>query len=95
MELLHRQISCYDGLHGETGKMRCVGLLMDLAKRLGDRPMESIVLFNLGKSLHYQGDKRRSYRYMEQGAAMMAATDYRLGMARQASRPERQRPGAG
>ena len=78
MELLHRQISCYDGLHDETGKMRCVTQLMELAKRLGDRPMESIALFNLGKSLHYQGDKERGYRYMEQGAAMMAATDYRL-----------------
>ena len=58
--------------------MRCVTQLMELAKRLGDRPMESIALFNLGKSLHYQGDKERGYRYMEQGAAMMAATDYRL-----------------
>lgn len=78
MELLHRQISCYDGLHDEAGKMRCVEQLMELARRLGDRPMESIALFNLGKSLHYQGDKERGYRYMEQGAAMMAATDYRL-----------------
>lgn len=78
MELLHRQISCYDGLHDEAGKMRCVEQLMELARRLGDRPMESIALFNLGKSLHYQGDKERDYRYMEQGVAMMAATDYRL-----------------
>ena len=78
MELLHRRISCYDGLHDETGKMHSVERLMELAKRLADRPMESIALFNLGKSLHYQGDKERGYRYMEQGATMMAATDYRL-----------------
>ena len=51
---------------------------MELAKKLGDKPMESIALFNMGKSLHYQGDKERGYGYMEQGAAMMAATDYRL-----------------
>ncbi len=78
MELLHRRISCYDGLHDEVNKMRCVNGLMALAKKLGDKPMESIALFNMGKSLHYQGDKERGYKYMEQGAAMMAATDYRL-----------------
>ena len=78
MELLHRQISCYDGLHDEVNKMRCTGQFMELAKKLGDKPMESIALFNMGKSLHYQGDKKRGYRYMEQGAEMMAATDYRL-----------------
>ena len=78
MELLHRQISCYDGLHDEVNKMRCTGQLMELAKKLGDKPMESIALFNMGKSLHYQGDKKRGYKYMEQGAEMMAATDYRL-----------------
>lgn len=78
MELLHRQISCYDGLHDEVNKMRCIKRLMALAKKLGDKPMESIALFNMGKSLHYQGDKKRGYRYMEQGAEMMAATDYRL-----------------
>ena len=78
MELLHRQISCYDGLHDEVNKMRCVNGLMALARKLGDKPMESIALFNMGKSLHYQGDKERGYGYMEQGAAMMAATDYRL-----------------
>lgn len=78
MELLHRQISCYDGLHDEVNKMRCIERLMALAKRLKDKPMESIALFNMGKSLHYQGDKERGYRYMERGAAMMSATDYRL-----------------
>lgn len=78
MELLHRRISCYDGLHDEVNKMRCIKQLMELAKKLDDKPMESIALFNMGKSLHYQGDKERGYKYMEQGAAMMAATDYRL-----------------
>ena len=78
MELLHRQVSCYDGLHDEANKMRCIKRLMALAKKLGDKPMESIALFNMGKSLHYQGDKERGYKYMEQGAEMMATTDYRL-----------------
>lgn len=59
MELLHRQISCYDGLHDESSKMRCVKQLMNVAKKSGHRPMESIALFNMGKSLYYQGDKDR------------------------------------
>lgn len=78
MKLLHRQISCYDGLHDEVNKMRCVERLMALAKQSGNRIMESIALFNMGKSLHYQGSKERGYKYMEQGAEMMAVTDYRL-----------------
>lgn len=78
MELFHRLISCYGGMHDEAGKTRCVKQLMALARRLGSKPMESIALFNLGKSLYYQGDKERVYRYMEQGAAMMVTTDYCL-----------------
>ena len=78
MELLHRQISCYDGLHDEVNKMSCINRLMALAKKLKDKSMESIALFNMGKSLFHQGDKERGYEYMEQGAAMMDDTDYRL-----------------
>lgn len=78
MELLHRQISCYDGLHDEVNKMRCIEQLMALAKNSGNKPMESIALFNLGKSLHYQGSKERGYKYMEQGVKMMSGTDFRL-----------------
>lgn len=78
MDLLHRQISCYDGLHDEVNKMRCVERLMVLARQSGNKPMESIALFNMGKSLYYQGSKERGYKYMEQGAERMAATDYRL-----------------
>lgn len=78
MELLHRKISCYDALHDESAKTGSVEELMELAVRLGDKPMESIALFNMGKSLRYQGDSERGYRYMEQGAEMMAASDYRL-----------------
>lgn len=59
MELLYRQISCHDWLHNESSKMRCVKLLMNLARKTGHRPMESIALFNMGKSLYYQGDKDR------------------------------------
>lgn len=78
MELLHRLVSCYDGLHDEVNKMHCVRRLMALAKKSGNRPMESVALFNMGKSLYYQGDKERGYGYMEQGAEMMAGSDYRL-----------------
>ena len=78
MELLHRQISCYDALHDEAGRMRCVEALMALARNEGDEAMESIALFNLGKSLHYQGDRERGYDYMEQGARIMEASDYGL-----------------
>ena len=80
MELLHRQISCYDALHDEAGRMRCVEALMALARKEGDEAMESIALFNLGKSLHYQGDRERGYDYMEQGARIMEASDYGLNM---------------
>ena len=73
MELLHRQISCYDALHDEAGRMRCVEALMALARKEGDEAMESIALFNLGKSLHYQGDRERGYDYMEQGARKEAS----------------------
>lgn len=78
LELLHRRISCYDALHDEVNKMRCVKGMIQLAQELQDKPMESIALFNMGKSLHYQGDKEQGYRYMEQGAAMMDESDYRL-----------------
>lgn len=78
LELLHRQVSCYDGLHDETNKMRCVEAMIQLARKLQDKPTESIALFNMGKSLYYQGDKEQGYRYMEQGAAMMEESDYRL-----------------
>ena len=78
MELLHRQISCYDALHDEAGRVRCVEELMTLARAEGDEAMESIALFNLGKSLYYQGDAARAYDYMEQGARMMEASAYSL-----------------
>lgn len=78
LELLHRQVSCYDGLHDETNKVRCVEAMIQLARKLQDKPTESIALFNMGKSLYYQGDKEQGYRYMEQGAAMMEESDYRL-----------------
>lgn len=78
LELLHRQVSCYDGLHDETHKMRCIKAMIQLAQKLQDKPLESIAVFNMGKSLHEQGDKEQGYRYMEQGAAMMDESDYRL-----------------
>lgn len=78
LELLHRRISCYDGLHDEVNKMRCIEAMIQLAQKLQDKSMESIALFNMGKSLYNQGDKEQGYRYMEQGTVMMDESDYRL-----------------
>ena len=55
MKLLHRLISCYDGLYDEKRKAETVKLLMQNAQEAGDSGMESIALFYLGKSLHEQG----------------------------------------
>ena len=59
MKLLHRLISCYDGLYDEKRKAETVKLLMQNAQEAGDSGMESIALFYLGKSLHEQGTKER------------------------------------
>ena len=64
MKLLHRLISCYDGLYDEKRKAETVKLLMQNAQEAGDSGMESIALFYLGKSLHEQGTKERGYVYM-------------------------------
>ncbi len=71
MKLLHRLISCYDGLYDEERKAETVRLLMRDAKQVGDKGMESIALFYLGKSLHEQGTKERGYAYMLQALDMM------------------------
>ncbi len=76
MKLLHRLISCYDGLYDEEKKAETVKLLMRDAKQVGDRGMESIALFYLGKSLHEQGTKERGYSYMLQALDMMEKSNY-------------------
>ncbi len=76
MKILHRLISCYDGLYDEEKKAETVKLLMRDAKQVGDRGMESIALFYLGKSLHEQGTKERGYSYMLQALDMMEKSNY-------------------
>ena len=76
MKLLHRLISCYDGLYDEKRKAETVKLLMQNAQEAGDSGMESIALFYLGKSLHEQGTKERGYVYMLQATEMMEKSHY-------------------
>ncbi len=76
MKLLHRLISCYDGLYDEKRKAETVKLLLRKAKQSGDKGMESIALFYLGKSLHEQGTKERGYAYMQQALSMMERSSY-------------------
>lgn len=76
MKLLHRLISCYDGLYDEEHKSATVNLLLQKAQQTGDKGMESIALFYLGKSLHEQGAKARGYDYMEHALEMMENSDY-------------------
>ena len=76
MKLLHRLISCYDGLYDEERKAETVRLLMRDAKQVGDKGMESIALFYLGKSLHEQDTKERGYAYMLQALDMMERSHY-------------------
>lgn len=76
MDLIHRMISCYDMMHNETRKAEYVALLLARARACGDRAMEAVALFNMGKSEYNQGDKEGGCRRMEQAAQLMAGTDY-------------------
>lgn len=73
MELLYRQISCHDWLHNESSKMRCVKPLMNLARKTGHRPMESIALFNMGKSLYYHRETMTETRLKPKNATSYSA----------------------
>ena len=77
MEQVHRMISCYDCLHNEVKKAQFVALLLKKAERCGDKAMQSVALFNMGKMLYYQGDKDKGYEYMERAASLMEKTDYK------------------
>ncbi len=76
MKVLNRLISCYDGLYDEGQKAKTVRLLLRNAKQAGDKGMESIALFYLGKSLHEQGAKERGYAFMLQAVDMMEKANY-------------------
>ena len=76
MDLLHRMISCYDMVHNETRKAEYVKRLMKEAQTCGDKAMQAVALFNMGKSEYNQGDHKGGCRRMEQAARMMASTRY-------------------
>lgn len=78
MDLLHRKISCYDRLHDETEKTRCVKELLERARRCGNDAMQSVALFNMGKSVYYQGNKDEGYRLMRRAVTLMERTGYKL-----------------
>lgn len=77
MEQIHRMISCYDCLHDETKKAQYVDLLMKKAKQCGNKEMQSIAMFNMGKMLYYQGNKEKGYDYMQRAVDLMEQTDYK------------------
>ncbi len=76
MKLLHRLISCYDGLYQEEQKAEIVQQLMNEAKLANDKGMESVAMFYLGKSLYEQNAKERGYAYMLQALEMMEKSHY-------------------
>lgn len=77
MEILHRMISYYDCLHNEKMKIDYVKKLLQAARIDGNKAMESIALFNMGKMIYYQGDKQRGYKIVEESIALMGKTDYK------------------
>lgn len=77
MEQIHRLISCYDCLHNETKKAQYVDMLMKKAEQCGNKEMQSVALFNMGKMLYYQGNKDKGYDYMQRAADLMEQTDYK------------------
>lgn len=77
MEQVHRLISCYDCLHNEVKKAQYVRLLFDKARRCGDKAMQSIALFNMGKMLYYQSNKDKGYEYMQQAITLMGESGYK------------------
>ncbi len=78
MEQMHRLISTYDCIHNEVGKADMVKRLLDKARLSGNSAMESIALFNMGKSLYLQGDKDRGYKIMLDALNIMEQCEYRL-----------------
>ena len=76
MDLLHRMVSCYDMVHNETRKTEYVKRLMKEAQACGDKAMQAVALFNMGKSEYNQGDHNGGCRRMEEAARMMESTNY-------------------
>lgn len=77
MDMLHRMISCYDCIHNEARKAEYMELLLDAAKACGDKAMQAVALFNIGKSQYNQGNKESGYRHMEEATRMMEESDHK------------------
>lgn len=77
MEQLHRMISCYDCLHDEGKKMYYVRLLLAKSKECSDTAMQSVALFNMGKMLYYQENKKQGYRMMQEAVRLMKSSNYK------------------
>lgn len=77
MEQLHRLISCYDCLHDEVSKTDCVERLLEKARACGDKAMQSVALFNMGKMAYYQEDKEKGYRLIDEAVALMEDAHYK------------------
>lgn len=78
MSQLHRLISLHDNLHNDVEKARYVDMLLKKAEQCGNAAMKSVALFNMGKMVYYQGNKEKGYELMNEAAAQMEQTDYRL-----------------
>ena len=76
MDLYHRMMTCFDGIHDEDEKERYARLLLKEAEAGKDAAMQSIALFAIGKSLRYQGDHQRAYECMEKAIRVMEESDY-------------------
>lgn len=76
MSLLHRMISCYDGMHDDRNTTKYVKLLLDEARANGDKAMESVAMFNMGKLIYYQEDKKQGYKLIHDAIAIMERSDY-------------------
>ena len=76
MELYHRMMTCFDGIHDEDEKERYARLLLKEAEAVEDVPMQSVALFAIGKSLRYYGNKEMAYEYMGRAVEMMESSGY-------------------
>lgn len=76
LELIHRRISCYDCLHDDVAKSPLCKELYEKASEMGNAPMQSIALFNLGKTTYLQENKETGRKMMEEAVAIMETADY-------------------
>ncbi|MGN1233154.1 MAG: helix-turn-helix transcriptional regulator [Candidatus Cryptobacteroides sp.] len=76
LELIHRRISCYDCLHDDVSKSALCKELYEKASEMENAPMQSIALFNLGKTTYLQENKESGFRMMEEAVEIMENADY-------------------